>query len=158
MGIEHDEVQPLFAIFVMDGRDQHTAGVDAHHRPGRQVCDGQKRLSDQLFGLVIHMDARKDGAILACAVIQRELEQLLGLLDSHTVLDLYGAEIALGEGLEIDMIFKERLDLDVGEVDLLFGSRGFLCLCSLRPIVDDFDLLSVAAQRLHCGDKIPHME
>ena len=33
-------MQLFLAVFVMDGRDEHTAGVDAHHGAGREIGDG----------------------------------------------------------------------------------------------------------------------
>ena len=35
---------------------------------------------------------------------------------THLFLDLYGTEIALGEGVKIHLILEQWLDLDIGEV------------------------------------------
>ena len=113
MVVYHDQVELFFAVALIDRGEEHAAGVDAHHRSGRQVGDGDQGLADELFGLVEGVDAAEDGAVGAGAVIEAELEELLGLLDRFAGLDLYGAEIGLYEGVEIDVIGKERLDPDV---------------------------------------------
>lgn len=45
VGIHQQQVQLLLALLLMDGGEQHTAGVDAHHGAGRQVHDGDGRLA-----------------------------------------------------------------------------------------------------------------
>ena len=35
--IHHQQVQPFLTVLVMDGGNQHAAGINAHHRAGRQV-------------------------------------------------------------------------------------------------------------------------
>jgi len=85
----------------MDGGKEHTVGLDAHHCPWGQVCDGDQGLADQLFGLIICVDAGKDGAIGAGAVVQSELQELLTLLYGNAVLDLDCPEIGLREGFKV---------------------------------------------------------
>ena len=50
------------------------------------------------------MDAAQNHAIRALAVIQSELQQLLGLLHRFPGQDLHGTEIALGEGFKIHVL------------------------------------------------------
>ena len=139
-------MQLFFAVFVMHGGDQHAAGVDAHHRAGRQVRDGDAGLADKLLRLIVGVDAGENGAVRAAAVVERELQQLLALLHRLARLDLNGAEIGLAERLKINEVGEQRLDLHLGEVDLLrlrrSGGRGFGGLLRLL----------VRVQRLHCRD------
>ena len=102
VGVDHQEMEPLVTVLLVDSRDQHTLGINAHHLSGRQVHDGDGRLADQLFRLIIFMDAAQNHAIRALAVIQSELQQLLGLLHRFAGQDLHGTEIALGEGVKIN--------------------------------------------------------
>ena len=122
--IDHQQVKLFFAVFLVHGGDEHAAGVDAHHRARRQVGDGDARLADQLFRLIVHMNTGEDRAVNAGAVVKRELEQLLALLHGAAVLDLYGTEIRLGECFKIHIVGKERLDDDVGEVNDLLSRCG----------------------------------
>ena len=62
------------------------------------------------------MNAGKDGTVGAGAVVQGEVQQLLGLGNGHAVLDLHGAEVALGKGVEVDEILEQRLDDHLGVV------------------------------------------
>ena len=119
-------MQPLLALLVVDGGDEHAAGVDAHHLPRRQVGYGDAGLADELLGLVIGVDAAEDDAVGAAAVVEGELEQLLALLDRLAGLDLDDAEVALGEGLKVHVVGKEGLYLYLGEVDdlLRLDRRG----------------------------------
>ena len=123
MRIDHEEVQLLFVAFLMDGGDEHTAGLDAHHGSGREVDDGDKGLADKLFGLIERMDARKDGAVRSGAVVEGELQKLFALFHGDAVLDLDDAEVGLLEGIEIDAVLKEGLDDDVGEVGFFGGNE-----------------------------------
>ena len=56
--IEHQEVQPFFAVFLVEGGEEHAAGFETHHRSGRQVRVCNERLADELFRLVIGVNAR----------------------------------------------------------------------------------------------------
>ena len=49
MGIDHQQVQPLMAINLVDCRNQHSLGINAHHLSRRQVHDCNRGLADQLF-------------------------------------------------------------------------------------------------------------
>ena len=143
-------MQLFLAVFLVPGGDEHTAGLDAHHGPGREVRDGDAGLAHQLLRLIILVDAGEDHP--AGAVVQNELQELLGLLHGFAFLDLHGPEIGLAEGVEIHQVGEQRFDLHVGEVDLLLhdrgGGSGLGGLCGLL----------VGIQRLHGRDKIPHME
>ena len=136
----------FLAVFVMHGGNEHTAGIDAHHRARREVRDGDAGLADQLLRLIVVVDAAQNDAVRAGPVVQNELQELLGLLHSFAGLDLHGTEIGLGEGVKIHLILEQRLDLHIGEVDLLLHSRGggsgLGGLCGLL----------VGIQRLHGGD------
>ena len=156
MGIDHQQVQLFFAVFMVDGGNQHAAGVNAHHRSGRQVGDGDAGLADQLLRLVILVDAAQNDSIRARAVVQNELQELLGLLHGFAFLDLYGAEVGLREGFKIDRILKQRFDLHVGKIDRFLGFGR--CLRLFRGSRSFPGRLLVGVQRLHRGDKIPHME
>ena len=150
--IEHQKMQLFSAFLVVNSRDQHAAGVDAHHGPGWQIRNGDARFADQLFRLVVFVDAGKDDSIRSGTVVQREFQEFFGLFDRLAGFDLHGAEVGFLERLKIDKVLKERLDLHMGEVDdFLLGGRcgsGFdLCIFFLRKL-----------ERLHCRDKIPHME
>jgi len=140
----------FLAVFVVNGREQHAAGVDAHHRARRQIGDSDAGLADQLLRLVILMNAAQNDAVLAGSVIQNELQELLGLLHRFAFLDLHSAEIALGEGLKINEILEQRLDLHVREVD--FFLRLGSCLSSLRLNRSRLFSLLVGVQRLHCRE------
>ena len=146
----------FLAIFVMDGGDQHTAGVDAHHRARREVRDGDAGLAHQLLRLIKLMNAAQDDAVRTGTVVERELQELLRLLHGFAGLDLHSTEITLGEGVKIHEILEQRLDLHIGKIDLLLHcgrcGRGLG-----RLVLGRFGLL-VGIQRLHGGDKIPHME
>ena len=102
---------------------------------GGEIRDGNARFTDQFFRLVVIVDAGKDDSIRAGTVVQREFQEFFGLFDCLTRLDLDGAEIGLGERFEVDENLKERLDLDVGEVDLLLRSRRSGCGFCLRSFL-----------------------
>ena len=91
--MEHDKIQLFLALFLVNGGEQHTARLLAHHLSGRQVDDGDQRLAEQLLGLVELRDARKDLAVGAGAVVEREAQELIRLFDRLAGLDLDGAEI-----------------------------------------------------------------
>ena len=110
MGIDHQKIELFFLPFLVNGAQKHTAGVDAHHGPERQICDGDAGLSNQLLRLIKGVDAAEDGPRCAGAVVQGELQELLGLGYCLAFEDLYSAEIGLGEGLEIHRVGKEGFD------------------------------------------------
>ena len=51
--VENEDVQALLARFLVDGADDHTARVDAHHLARRQVRDGHQRATDQILRFVV---------------------------------------------------------------------------------------------------------
>lgn len=104
---------------MVDGGDQHTAGVDAHHLARGQIDDGDGGLADKILGLVIVVDAGEDDAILARTVVEDELQELLALGHGGALLDLDRAVVGLGKGVEVDLLFEDRLALDL--VDLFGG-------------------------------------
>ena len=134
--INHQQVELLLALLLVDGGKEHTAGIDTHHRARRQVGDGNQRLADQFFRLIERMNAGENHAVGTGAVVQRELEQLLALFHRFAGFDLHRAEIALGEGFKIHVIREQRLDFHLAEIDdRLFG--GFFLLLLLRFGLDD---------------------
>ena len=64
MRIDHQQMQLFLAVFVMDGRDEHTAGVDAHHGAGREIGDGDADLAHQFLRLIILMNAAQDLSLI----------------------------------------------------------------------------------------------
>ena len=73
MVIKHQKVELFFSFFMMNGADQHAAGLDAHHGSGRQICDCNTGLANQFFRLVICVNSAQNGPFCAAAVIQSEL-------------------------------------------------------------------------------------
>ena len=65
----------------MDSGQQHAVGLTAHHLSGGQVGNGHQGLADELLRLVELGNAGQNLAINAGAVVQSELQQLVGLLD-----------------------------------------------------------------------------
>ena len=134
------------AFLVMDGGNEHPAGVDAHHGPRRQIRDGDAGLADELFRLVVLVDTGKDDSVGAGAVVQHEFQKLFGLFDRFAGLDLHDAEVGLGERLEIDKVLEQRLNFDLGEVDNFL--LGGCCGSSFRL----GGVLLRQIQRLHRGE------
>ena len=75
---------------------------------------------------------------------------MFGRICSFAFLDLYGTEITLGEGVKIDLIRKQRLDLNIGKIDFFLHDRNRLS--SLRRSLNTLFNLLVRVQRLHCRD------
>ena len=124
----HEEVETFLAVLLVNGGDEHAARVDAHHLARGQVGDRDERLVHQILGLVIPVNAGEDHAVSARAVIEHEAQELLALLHGVALLDLHNAEIRPAEGLEVDKVLEQRLDLHLGEVDGRdLGSSGKLC-------------------------------
>ena len=71
--IDHQQMQLFFTVFVMHGWDQHTAGVDTHHRSRRQIGDCNAGLTDQFFRLIIFVNTTQNDPIYAGSVVQNEL-------------------------------------------------------------------------------------
>ena len=145
MRIHHQEVELLLSLFLMDRGEQHAVGLDSHHGSRWEVGDGDQCLSDELFGLIEGVDTAQDYALLVCSVVQDELQELLALRHCLALQNLNGTEIGLAEGLKINRICKERLDLYLGEVRLFrrnqrsaFDDRScssFRSLCGLNGTV-----------------------
>ena len=62
--VQHQQVQLFFTVFVVNGGDQHSAGLNAHHGTGRQIGDGKQRLAHQLFRLIISMNVNHSYRVL----------------------------------------------------------------------------------------------
>ena len=150
MVIYHKQMELFFAVFMMHGGDEHTAGIDTHHRARREVRDSDAGLAYQLLRLIILVNSGEDDTVGAGAVVEDELQELLALLHRLAGLDLHGAEVGLAECVEVDIVGKERLDLHLGEVDLLLrGGSGGSDLGGGRSLLGT---LLVGVKRLHCGD------
>ena len=119
--VQQQQVQLLLALFLMDGRDQHAAGGDAHHLPGGQVQNGHGSFADELLRLIVVMDAGENGAVRAAAVVQGELQQLVALFHGLAVLDLHGPEVGLAEGIKIHVFLAVGLQLQGGQGCLALG-------------------------------------
>ena len=55
--IHHEKMKLFLPVALIDRREQHAAGLNAHHGARRQVRDCNQRLSDQLFRLIVSVDA-----------------------------------------------------------------------------------------------------
>ena len=53
--------------------NQHTAGIDTHHRSRRQIGDCDAGLSNQLLRLIIVVNTTQNDPIYAGSVVQNEL-------------------------------------------------------------------------------------
>ena len=115
--IHHQQVQLFLTVLVVDGGNQHAAGINAHHRARRQIGDGDAGLADQLFRRIVVVNTAQNHAIRAGSVVEHEFQELLALLHSFAGLDLHHAEIALGEGVKIHVIREQRLDLHLAEIN-----------------------------------------
>ena len=71
--IDHQQMQLFFTVFVMHGGDQHTTGVDTHHRSWRQIGDCNAGLTNQFFRLIIFVNSTQNDPIYAGSVVQNEL-------------------------------------------------------------------------------------
>ena len=63
----------ISAVHHENGRDEHTAGIDTHHRSRRQIGDGDAGLSNQLLRLIILVNTTQNDPIYAGSVVQNEL-------------------------------------------------------------------------------------
>lgn len=77
MVVYHEEMELFLAFFVVNGRNEHAAGVDTHHGSRRQIGNGDAGLADELFRFVEGMNAAQDDAVCACSVIEGKLKELL---------------------------------------------------------------------------------
>ena len=135
--IQHDQVEDLLALLLVNSRDQHATGGDAHHLTGRQVQNGDGGLADEILGGIVLTDAGEDGTVNTAAIIEGELQQLVALLHGLAVLDLHGAEIGLEEGVEVHFLLHVGLQLD--------GGQGSLTLRLLQSLQLGKSLLGVDA-------------
>lgn len=129
--VDHEQVQVFFAVFLVDGADDHAAGIDAHHGAWWQIGDGDQSFADEFFRFVVFVDAGENGAVFTCAVVQGELKELFALWHGFAIQYLNGTEVALGEGFEVDHVFEKWFDFNAGEVDFFVGgffSSGFCFL------------------------------
>ena len=55
--IHHEKMKLFLPVALVNGREQHAAGLDSHHGARRQIRDRNQGLSDQLFRLVVDVDA-----------------------------------------------------------------------------------------------------
>ena len=55
--VYHQKIQSFLAVLLVYRRDQHTAGINAHHLPRRQVYNSDTGLAHQLFRFIIIMDS-----------------------------------------------------------------------------------------------------
>ena len=55
--IHHEKMKLFLPVALIDRREQHAAGLNAHHGARRQVRNRNQGLSDQLFRLVVSVDA-----------------------------------------------------------------------------------------------------
>ena len=97
---------PQGAVGVLDAED-HAFADDAAELAGREVGDEADAGADEVFGLVVLGDAGDDGAS-ARAVVDAELEKLVGLGDLAALEDLADADV---EFLEV---VESALGLDAG--------------------------------------------
>ena len=74
------------------------------------------------------MDAGEDLAVSASAVVEREFQQLVGFLHGLARLDLDGAEIGLAERVKVDLLLRQRLDLQRGKRGLFLRCLDLLQL------------------------------
>ena len=86
--VHHQQVQLFLTVLVMDGGNQHAAGINAHHRARRQVGDGDAGLADQLFRRIVVVNTAQNHAIRAGSVVEHEFQELLALLHGFAGLDL----------------------------------------------------------------------
>ena len=55
--VHHEKMKFFLPVALIDRREQHAAGLDAHHGARRQVRNRNQGLSDQLFRLVVSVNA-----------------------------------------------------------------------------------------------------
>ena len=117
--VHHQQVEALLALFGVDGGNQHALALLAHHLARGQVDNGHQGLADKLLRLIPFGDAGQNLPVSARAVVQGELQQLVGLLHVLAVLHLDGPEVGLAEGVEVHLLLQLGLDLNGGQGGLL---------------------------------------
>ena len=112
----------------MDGGEEHTVALKAHHLPGRQIHNGHQRLAHQLLRLIELMNAGENLTVRAGTVIQREAQELFRLLHRFAGFDLDSAEVGLAECVEVHLFRELRLHLHGGQRGLAGSGLGGLQL------------------------------
>ena len=79
--VKDHKVQLLLAVYLAHGGEQHTVGLKTHHLARRQVQYGDDGLADELLRFIELADTGEDLAGSAAAVVEGELQKLIGLLD-----------------------------------------------------------------------------
>ena len=80
MRVNHEQVKFFFVVFMVNGGNKHSAGFNAHHRARRKVYYRDTGLAHKVFGFIVSVNARKNGALGVRAVVKREFEQFLDKL------------------------------------------------------------------------------
>ena len=150
VGINHKQVKSFFVVFMVNGGNKHSAGFNAHHRARRKVYYRDTGLAHKVFGFIVSVNARKNGALGARAVVKSEFEQFFGLGNGFARKHFNRAEIGFRESLKINGVLKQRLYLNFGKVYFLFDNGRGLCGC--RGL---FGLL-VRVKRFERGDDLGH--
>ena len=129
MRVNHEQVKFFFVVFMVNGGNKHSAGVDTHHRARRKIDYRDTGLANEIFGLIRIVNARKNDAIRSRAVVKSEFEQFFGLRNSFARKHFNRAEIGFRKSLKINGVLKQRLYLNFGEVYFLFDNGRGLCGC-----------------------------
>ena len=129
MVVDHEEVEFFFAFFFMDGREEHAAGVDAHHSSRWQVDNRDEGLANEFFRFIECMDAGEDDAVGACAVVENEFQEFLGFLDGFAALDFDCSEVRFAECIEVYIVCEEWFYFGFGEVDFAVRLEESIVAC-----------------------------
>ena len=127
MRVNHEQVKFFFVVFMVNGGNKHSAGFNAHHRARRKIYYRDTGLAHKVFGFIVSVNARKNGALGARAVVKSEFEQFFGLRNSFARKHFNRAEIGFRESLKINGVLKQRLYLNFGKVYFLFDNGRGLC-------------------------------
>ena len=112
------------ALVAVDGREDHTLTLDAHHLARRKVGHKEDALADQLLGILIELgDARADGAVGARTVVDGELKQFFTLLHLLTVFHQTHADVEFLKLLERYGVFDRRSLIGGSLVGFAFARR-----------------------------------
>ena len=79
MVIHLEKIKLFLLVALAEGSEQHAARLVPHHETPLEVRDYNPRLSDQLFRLVVSVNAEENRAIRAHSVVQGELQELIRL-------------------------------------------------------------------------------
>ena len=91
-----------FAVFSVDGGEEHAVGLEAAHLAGGEVGDDDDLAADEFFGGVPLGDAGEDLAFFV-AEVDFEAEEFVGLGDALGDDDLGYAEIDFDEVVDGDL-------------------------------------------------------